>query len=299
MPVDQARGAHAMTTAARITAPGLYPGIPAEAYHGDKLTPEPALSSSGARKIMSSCPAQFWWDHENPPEPTEALDVGSAAHEWLLEGDTWPQRFTVLPEDHNGATKAGKARIEEIEASGKRPLKHDAFATINAMHDALVAHEFALSAFSIWCRARLDAMPRRGTIFADYKTCRSADPDDLRKSIADYGYHQQAAWYCEGIRALGICPNPTFLFVFQQKTPPYLITPVVLDQTTLDWGAALNRKAKAIFAHGLRTGQWAGYADDIITLGLPVWATKQLEDMEALGKLAAELQAPNGWSAAA
>jgi hypothetical protein len=283
-----------------ITAPGIYAGIDAADYHADRdMAPAPSLSSSGARKLLTACPAVYWYEREHPPEPSEALDVGTAAHEWLLEGETWPQRFTVLPADHSGATKEGKARVAAIREAGKRPLRAEDFATIRAMKAALEAHPFAGAAFKngraeqsvywqdsetgIWCRARPDWLPSAGSILVDYKTCRSAAPEDLRRAIADYGYHQQAAWYCDGVRAVGAIERPGFAFVFQEKAPPYCVVVVALSETALQWGGLLNMRARRVFADCLAAGRWPGYADDVVTLELPAWAEKRLQDQHAAG----------------
>lgn len=284
---------------ALIDKPGLYE-VPTDLYHGDKdVCPAPSLSSSGARKLIATCPAVYWHERNNPPEPSEALDVGTAAHEWLLEGDTWPQRFHVLPADHNGATKDGKTLVASIREAGKRPLKAGDFAAIKAMVKALRADPIASAAFSngraersiywqdeetgIWCRARPDWLPNEGRIMVDYKTARSVHPDDLRKAIADYGLHQQAAWYCDAVEAAGIIERPAFLFIFQAKSPPYLIVPVTLSETTLQWGGILNGHARRVFARCLEAGHWPGYADDVLTLDLPEWQQRRLEKAHEAG----------------
>ncbi len=283
---------------------GVYT-MPAADYHARS-----ELSSTRARRLLSTCPAKFKHELDNPPEPTNALDVGTAAHEWLLEGETWPQRHGVLPEDYNGSTKGGKALVAAIEATGKRPLKWGEFEAIKAMVKALREHPYAGAAFTngkpeqslFWSdddsglrlRARLDWLPTRGTIFADYKTTRSADPNYLQKAMYDYNYHCQAEWYLTGIRALGICTKPKFLFVFQEKEPPYLITCVVPDADAMAWAEVQNRKARHVFAECIRTGKWPGYVNDVTTLGLPPYGLRVLIDKHEKGlfKIAEEMQAP-------
>lgn len=275
----------------KITEPGVYT-MGAEVYHADPC-PTPSLSSSGARKLLKQCPARYWYDRQNPPEPSDAFVLGSAAHEWLLEGETWPMRHVVLPEDHDNRTKDGRARVESIKGAGKRPVTADQWAAIREMKATLDAHPFAGAAFrngrpelslfwrderfGIWCRARPDWLPNAGTIVADYKTCESAAPDAIQKSIAAYAYHCQAAWYCDGIRQLGLIANPSFLFVFQEKTPPYLVTCTELDSAALEWGRRINAKAKARFSECIATNRWPGYAEDILTTSLPAWMEKDLE----------------------
>lgn len=282
-----------------ITEPGVY-AMPADAYHADPCAPA-SLSSTGARRLISSCPAIYWHERQHGARRTDALDLGSAAHEWVLEGDSWPSRHAVLPEDHNGTTKEGKARVAEIRAAGRVSIKAEAFATIRAMKAALEAHEFAGAAFragrpetsmfwrdgefGTWCRGRLDYLPAQGRIFADYKTCVSAEPEALRRHVLNFGYHQQAAWYTEGICRLGLCDDPIFMLVFQEKTPPHVVTCVVLDDVTLHWGEVLNRKAKGTFASCLRSGSWPGYADDVVTLSLPSWEHDRLRRLDEAGEL--------------
>lgn len=270
----------------------------------------PELSSSGARQVLNECPARYWFDRQHPPEPSDALNVGDAAHEWLLEGDSWPLRHGVLPESHNPRTKDGQQQIADIRESGKRPLKWGEFETIKAMVKALREHPFAGAAFRngkpeqslFWAdddsglrlRARLDWLPNKGTIFADYKTTRSAEPGYLQKAMYDYGYHQQAEWYMTAVRSLGICDRPQFLFVFQEKEPPFIVTCVVPHEDALGWAKIQNRKARHIVAECTRTGHWPGYADDVITLDLPGWASKQLTEKSERGlfEVAQRMQAP-------
>lgn len=294
----------------RITKAGLYEVSEAD-YHADKnICPAPSLSSSGARKILAKCPAKFWWEQHNPKDKTEALDMGGAAHEWLLEGDKWSDRYYVLPEDHDGRTKEGKKTVADMVEQGKRPLKYEAFRAIKEMKKALEAHEYAMAAFEhgrneqslywfdeefgIWCRTRPDCLPNKHDIVADYKTTLSAEPDYLKRKMYDLGYHQQAQWYMDGIRKVGLLEKPRFLFVFQEKEPPYVVTCVVSEPDALSWGEIMNRKAKDTFGRCLQSGKWPAYTDGIISMGLPVYAEYRLQEKHERGEfeVAARAQAP-------
>ena len=281
-----------------VQSPGIYQ-IPAAQYHADDgVCPAPSLSSTGARRLLETCPARFWYERQNPPAPSLALDIGTAAHEWLLEGEAWPQKFSVLPEDHDGRTKIGKARVADIEEAGKRPLRYADFAAIKAMKRALESHPFAGALFKggkaeqslywkdeefgIWCRCRPDYLPP-SFVVPDYKTCEAADEESRRKAIFNYGYYQQAAWYLDGVKAVGIHKRPAFALVFQEKTPPYLVVVSQVEDIAIEWGRIRNRKAKAIFAECLKTGRWPGYAEEVVRDGLPTFATMRLEDQHARG----------------
>ncbi len=284
----------------RIGEPGVY-RLSAEGYHADPCSPA-SLSSGGARKLIADVPARYWHERGNPAPPSPALVFGSAAHEWLLEGERWPQRHHVTPEGYDGRRKAwagAKAEAEVAEDDGMRVISTEQFATIKAMRDALQAHPLAVAAFTggeaelslfwrdddfgIWCRCRPDYLPQTGRIFADYKTTESLRDDDLRRSIARWGYHMQAAWYADGITALGLAEDPVMLFVFQEKTPPYLVRCVTISAPAMIKAELQNAKAREIFAQCLATGDWPGYPDEIKEIDLPAWEHARLGQLEAAG----------------
>lgn len=276
-----------------ITEPGVYEISHAD-YHADPV-PGGSLSSTGARRLLPpSCPARFRWEQDNPPEPAASLDTGSAAHDTLLGGGP---EIVVIPDeitakDGNWSTAKAKAMVEEVRARGAVPVKPAVWAEVEAMVASVRAHPIAGRLFEpgsgqpeaslfwqdeptgIWRRARLDWLPdRRGRrlIVPDLKTCLSAHRDKFVKSAADYGYHQQAPYYLDGIRALGLDDDPAFVFVAVEKRPPYLVNVIQLDVTAMRIGAALNRQAIEIFAECQRTGEWPGYSKDIELASLPAW----------------------------
>src|SRR5215469_11135399 len=111
-----------------ITEPGIYE-IDEATYHGDPV-PGGSLSSSGARKLLPpSCPAKFAWERENPPEPTKALDLGTAAHSLVL-GIGKPLAW-IDAEDWR--TKAAKEWRDAARAEGSVPLLLHEFNQVDAM----------------------------------------------------------------------------------------------------------------------------------------------------------------------
>jgi hypothetical protein len=250
--------------------------------------------------LIADPPAKYWHYRNNPQEPTPALIVGSAAHEWLLEGDKWPLRHVVLDPDHDSRTKRGREVLAEARERGVRPVTAEQFAQIKAMREALERHEYAMAAFQngraetsmfwidphtrIWCRCRPDFLPAQGRIFADYKTTVSCRTDDLKRTIGKYGYHMQASWYGDGIRALGLADDPIMLFVFQEKAPPYLVRCVTVGAPSLIAAEGRNYQARSIFARCVREDRWPGYDEDIQTLDIMPWeltkAENELADIE-------------------
>lgn len=271
---------------AAITAPGVY-DMPEDAYHADPV-PGGSLSSSGARRLLPpSCPALFAYEREHP-RASAAFEYGTAAH--LLVLGEGPKIVVVDAEEWR--TKAIKEEVAAIRAAGNVPLKPSEHEQVQQMAAALRRHPIAGRLFQpgtgdaerslfwidqrtgVWRRARPDWMPHRSggrLVVADYKTCRSAAPDNLQRAIHEYGYHQQAAWYLDGVRALGLDDAPAFVLVAQEKTPPYLVTVAQVDVVALRIGRELNARALEIYRDCTAAGVWPGYSDDVELIGLPGW----------------------------
>ncbi|MHC3392054.1 PD-(D/E)XK nuclease-like domain-containing protein [Streptomyces lavendulocolor] len=287
-------GASAPAAGPGITEPGIYPDLSIEEYHADRGS----LSSSGARRLLPpSCPALFRYEQDHPQPPRRAFDMGTAAHRLVL-GDG-PELVAVDADDWR--TKAARAERDEVYAAGGVPLLAAEYDQVHAMADALRRHPVASALFApgsgrpeqsmfwrdaptgVMRRARLDWLPdpRDGRLLVpDYKTTRDASPEGLARAVDTYGYHQQAAWYLDAVRALGLDDRPAFLLVCQEKQAPYLVTVVELDALALRIGAAKNRRAIETYARCVESGRWPGYADDAapVYLSLPAWA--QIRDTE-------------------
>ncbi|MER7813853.1 PD-(D/E)XK nuclease-like domain-containing protein [Streptomyces sp. NPDC096153] len=279
-----------MTTVApvagSITEPGIYQ-MSNEEYHADRGS----LSSSGARKLLlPSCPALYRYEQDHPQPPKKTFDIGNAAHKLVLGNG--PELVQIDAEEWR--TNAVKADVAAVRAAGNVPLKPSEYDQVHAMAAALRRHPVASLLFDpergtpeqslfwrddrtgVMRRARLDWLPapREGRlIIPDYKTCRSANPEQLAKAVDDFGYHQQDDWYRSGAKALDLADDDAaFVFVCQEKTAPYVVTVVEMDATARRIGAARNRRALELFAECTATGYWPGYSDEIAYLSLPAWA---------------------------
>ena len=273
------------------TEPGLYDGIPDAIYHGDRNS----LSSSGARKLLPpSTPALFKYEQDHPVFK-DTFDFGHAAHAEVL--GTGMDIVEVIADDWR--TKAAQQTRDSIRAEGKTPLLTKDLAKVHEMADALRSHETAATLLSngkaeqslywrdqatgIMRRARPDWLPNvtgSRLVVPDYKTAVSADETDFAKAAGDYGYHCQAPWYLDGIIELGIHPDPEFVFVVQEKEPPYLVNVVQLAPEALELGRQLNRIAIETYVTCRQTDIWPGYGEDIKLVDLPPWIYNQHEDPE-------------------
>ncbi len=132
-------------------------------------------------------------------------------------------------------------------------------------------------------RARLDWLPdaREGKrmIVPDYKTADSAHEDAFARSAATYRYDLQIAFYTAAIRAAGLDEDPAFVFIVQEKEPPYLVNVCELDATAEGIGNRLMRQAIDIYQDCNTKDSWPGYADEVTLVSLPRWYEMKNEDV--------------------
>jgi hypothetical protein len=275
---------------------GLYPDMPEAAYHADPV-PGGSLSSSGAKKMLPpSCPARFRWERDHPPQSTPAMETGTAAHRLVLGTGT---EITEVKAD-SWRTSAARAAADEARAEGKVPLLSSQLAQVRAMADALREHPVASALFDpergraeqslfwqdeltgVWRRARLDWLPypdhRRRFIIGDFKSTASADPRALARAVYEYGYYMQAPCYIDGVEALGLAEDPAFVFVAQEKTPPYLVSVFQLSPDAVIAGRRRNQLALERYRDCAEAGVWPGYDGGITEIDLPYWAARHLDE---------------------
>lgn len=288
---------------------GVY-HLPADVYHGDPA-PEPSLSSSIAKVLISETPLHAWTASPrlNPqfePEVKKAFDIGTAAHRLVLGvGDD----FEAIPDgmlSSNGAasTKEAKEFITDCRARGVTPLKEAEVEVIHHIASKVGAalremnmpidpdhSEVAMLAQfdGVWNRCMFDNLPPGKTYALDLKTTAgSVHPDALAKTVADRGYDVSAAHYLRILKEL-TGEERTMRFVFVEKAPPFEVSVVELwsdgtmrpasdykpDETlTEDWFADAEQKlgrARRQWRACLDSGEWPGYPRRVAQIAAPIW----------------------------
>lgn len=269
---------------------GIYSRVPDSVYHADR----DSLSSSGARLLLApSCPALFLANQQEPPNPKPQYDFGHAAHKMVLgEGSQ-----LVKVDADNWRTGDAQKKRNTAWLNGKAPLLKKDIDTAQIMAGRVHAHPLAgrllqrgaaeMSGYwhddatGVRLRFRTDWLTDPGAssriICVDYKTSTSANPAQFAKACADYGYHQQAAWYLDGLREVEVAEDAGFVFIVQQKTTPFLVSVVQLNPEDVERGRRLNRRAIDVYAKCRANNSWPGYGDGIEMVSLPAWAVKQTE----------------------
>ena len=262
----------------------------------------PGLNKSSIEKLLD-CPLAYKLSlEEQRDEPTPAMQFGTLVHSMILEPDTMPKLYHVMK--HDLRTQAGKKEKSQALEEGKAIVSASDFEKAKAMQERVKAHPAASWLLSLpgksevsmfWemptedgrtrqCKARADRIAQvgGGEIIIDLKTHSGAvSPSEIERTVAKFGYHRQAAWYCDGYERIAGRPCAGFYFIFVSTTAPYLVTAGKMgdEAQAIGWGDCL--RAERILHECEESGKWPGYADQLIEIDLPAWAYKKAaEEMD-------------------
>jgi hypothetical protein len=266
-----------------MNAPTTNRGMSNAEYHA-----LPSISKSGL-DLIHKAPAHYKWRRDNPQETTPAMRLGTLTHTAVLEPERFAAEVMVAPKIDR-RTSAGKAEWEafQLEAEGKELITADEMAKLLSIRDAVHTHPAAFKALfgnpaieqsifwtdpttGVDCRCRPDCVTA-ASVVVDLKTTRDASPDGFAKSIAQYRYHVQAAFYSDGFRAAFGEPPRGFVFIAVETEPPHLVGVYVASADMVLRGRAAYEADLATFKACRDADSWPGYSDAPLTLDLPKWA---------------------------
>lgn len=206
-----------VTTTVTHHADGIYFFMDDTEYHAD-----PALGSTGLKKLVDNAP-DFWWQssmnpaHEEENDDTPSKVFGRQLHQCVLEG---VDRFNAhhAPYYHPGNRKEGIAEIAAIKSAGKSPIRFKDYSRILAASAFIKANSFLRNAFEggypevsvFWTvdgiryKARFDYLKMNA--ITDLKSIRAKTEKPFRSlcmdALGSYDYLVSAAHYCEGRRQM-------------------------------------------------------------------------------------------------
>lgn len=265
--------------------PGIYPLLTNSEYHRDA-----ALGSTSLKTLALKTPAHYQHDKQHP-KFSDAFTLGTAAHSMILENDT---SSIVVVDAANWLTKDAKTAKADALALGFQPLLTKEMAHVQAMRDAVMANPAALAAFTghkaeqsvfweeegLMLKCRPDAW--KDGVITDLKTTVSADPNEFGKTAYSFGYFMSAAHYIDGVKA-ATGEDVRFQFVNVEKTAPYMVSVVELDDVALDYGRQMLDRAKRIYRECTTNNHWPGYSTPE-PISLPMYAFYDMDNMLGLNK---------------
>lgn len=255
---------------------GIYLSMPEEVYFAQ----HDWVSNSGLKRFAAA-PANYRYGDNTT---TNSQRFGKVAHCALLEPDELTKRFARTELERSG-TKAWDA--ETAAAGGRELIKADQFDKAVALQGAikrqggplyeLIQHEETLKevsffwvdpVFGIRCRGRTDGLCIPFGIAFDLKMVAESSSDKFNRSVRDYSYHWQNAFYVGGLAALGVSIKD-FLFFPVENEAPFLYRSWSLPQFLIDHARARIYRTLDQFASCVRAEDWPGYDTNIEPLPYP------------------------------
>lgn len=287
---------------------GVYKNLTNEEYHSGA-----GVSKSGLTLIGKS-PLHYWSAYLDPErEPrkeTDAMKLGTAIHSAILEPDLFASDYVVVPNDaprkptsvQRNAKKPSDDTIAAIEFwdafnadnEGRVIIDIDDYETCTSIQRQVRRHPAAIALLGtgeaetsvywidnetgVLCKCRPDWMNYQANVIVDVKSAEDASPIAFQRSIFNYEYHVQAAWYIDGVTAATGHAPKAFIFGVFEKSRPHAAAFYYADQEMIDLGRRIYRERLAIYANCLQTNRWPGYPDTLQAISLPMWALKAAND---------------------
>lgn len=268
------------------------------------MTEQEYNSAEGIRRSdlwrIEDSPEKFRYFLDHPIEKTPAMAFGSACHKFVLENEDFGSEYALAP-NADRRTKEGKATWEAFMAmlGGRTPITADENQTMIEMYEAIercpLAKKLILGkgetekAF-FWtdpetgekCKIKLDRLVKynRRWYVVDYKTCMSAETNRFNSEIFRLGYHFQAGMYTDGVmHCMKLKKRPGFLFVAQEKKPPYSVNVIEVSEEVMNAGVAKFHELLGKYHDCKVLDHWVGYVGDVPNdCFVPTWMMNEFEE---------------------
>lgn len=203
--------------------------------------------------LVHKSPALLDWVKNAHSDGSEAVDRGTDLHCSLLEPDVFAATYCRMP-DYDLRSSAGRANAESFResmaGSGRIILEAKQHDLVTAMRDSVLAHPTAnayltsdgkseMSIFwekdGISLKCRPDRIPNTetfGHVLVDVK--KVGDMDHLERSIQQFRYHVQAAFYSDAYHQL-TGAYPRFIFIAVGERRSIGRHPVRVFELPVDW----------------------------------------------------------------
>lgn len=239
----------------------------------------PGLSNSDFRLLRES-PLHLRYK-DLFPIGGDAVRLGSIVHKMVLEPDDFDNVYVI--EDFEGAdlnknSKAYKeARSAWVASVGDReivPIDQLETATkmarnVNAIAGGLLSggvaeHAFFAEIDGVKCKCKADYYRPGERVVFDLKTTKSIK--DFQKSILEYNYHTQSAFYSDVMSESGHAVD-RFVFIIVETAAPHMVTVREMRSDSIEEGRAVYQQYLA---------EWKSYLGGatpnvVKTTGLPDW----------------------------
>ncbi len=235
------------------------------------------LNYSSMSHILKS-PSHYLSSLSEPRTESKAMTFGSATHKMILEPNRFHDEYLVQTVD--GRTIAGKKFMLEAEMIHKKKvISDDDFSRIKRMSQKILSHDIASKLLTggeaesvllfelrasngniVKCKAKVDYLLSGMVI--DLKTTSDASVAAFSKSLENFNYFLQGAFYSMGIECL-TGNRPEFYFVAIESESPFALNVIKLSENHYSLGYSKVMQCVDIYEEMLRTNRFPGYPEVI------------------------------------
>jgi len=251
-----------------------------ETYHAHE-----GISKSGL-DLISRSPAHY--RYRTFKEPSRAMEIGTAIHTAVLEPDRFFTDYMLLRDVEDRRASAYKEAVKVYgservltgpEADKVAGMQESVLGNPHAQ--ALLTHEDSKKELSIVTedpetgvvvKCRFDLLT--GLKSLDLKKTQDARPDVFAKSVANYRYMVQAAFYSDLYFWETGDKLEAFGFLCVEEELPHANAIYVLDDDAIEFGRKLYRKDLNQYAECKESNIWPSIDSTPQILSLPQWAMR-------------------------
>lgn len=236
--------------------------------------------------LISRSPAHFRYGER---EETDAMRIGTIIHQAVFDQESL--NYAVKPEGMSFATKEGK--MWKLEHEGTPIITQKESDMIGGILMSIRRHPkgsklitgglseqslFATDSQGTLRKARTDFLPEKTPVIVDLKTCEDARPNKFSRSLLDYRYHVQAAYYLDLCKLIGE-DRRAFILIAAEKTPPYAVMVYQVQDEDVEFGRMLYQRDLQLYRNCMESGTWPAYSDEIELIGIPEYAKQELDEI--------------------
>ena len=264
------------TEGMEIEAGMIISGMPNSVYHGlaDWL-------SNSALQLFMRSPAHLYC--AKPRAASRAMEIGTAIHTAILEPELFASEYMLLPDVTDRRASAYKEAVKHY--GSERVLVSSEIGSVVGMQQAVSlnadwqavrsqAGYTELSFFGIHrptgtpVKCRFDFLTESGHA-VDLKKTQDVRVDALQRSVLNYNYHHQQAFYNMVFESVTKSQLQSFRFLFVEQEQPHSNVMVSLCEETMS--LAYTDLSVAMEAFEACDNQSDGIYQPETIIGLPEW----------------------------
>lgn len=265
-----------------------------------------ALNSHGVMDLMQS-PKHYYARNiqGEKKEPTSSMKFGRLVHLAILQTEMFSERMVLEPK-FDKRTKIGKEGFHDWSESlkpGDIPVQEDDFEKLTKMMNSWKEHPLSKTfedsclaehvlfwrdkETGVICKMKPDLVTVKEIkhkditipkgLCIDLKSTTDARASEFIRSIFNYTYDIQAAWYLEGLKEAGIGDGESYLWLAVEKDPPYEIDCHTMESHYFSEAMELNKLMRQRYKKCKELSSWPGYQKNVKSLHFASYMVEQRE----------------------